>query len=346
MGKFCLIIMMSSIGFLEAHIVHQQNVETEWKKENLLPFDELMITWNAARPSKGKYLFYVSVKTKEWSPWLLYATWGSEGQQSFLSKAENDPVRVYQDALEVMEGNQATGFQIRIVTEEDSSLNQVYQLHVYTNSDRVLKPQQQMEYTSFVSLDVPGISQMLLPHLRNMDLCSPTSTTAVTRYLGKNDSLDPVEFAQKSWDSGFDIFGNWVFNVAQSSAELGREWSCWVERLSGFDDIYRKLHQGTPVIVSVRGPLPGSALPYSKGHLIAVVGYDPSQNKVICMDPAFPSNEETHALYDLSDFIEAWTRRGKIAYVFSRSNELGSQYTARDSRIDFWAGSKRPKADS
>ncbi len=321
MWKFCLILLLSSIEFLNAHMIHQDNVEAEWRKENLIPFNELMLSWNAARPSAGKYLFYVSVKTKEWSPWLLYAAWGSEGQQSFSNKAENDPVRVYQDAIEVTEGNQATGFQIKIVTEGNASLNQVYHLHVYTNGDRISKPEQNIEYTSFVQLDVPGLSQMALSHARNTDLCSPTSTTAVTRYLANNDHLNAVNFAQKSWDSGFDIFGNWVFNVAQSAAELGQKWSCWVERLNGFDDIYRNLHQGTPVIVSLRGPLPGSALPYAKGHLMAIVGYDPSQKKVICMDPAFPSDSETQALYDLSDFMEAWGRRGRVAYIFAHSSK-------------------------
>lgn len=140
MWKYCLMVM-SSIHFLDAHMIHQERIETEWKQENLIPFDELMISWNADRPSAGKYLFYVSVKTKEWSPWLLYATWGSEGQQSFLNKAEGDPVHVYQDALEVMEGNQATGFQIKILTEGDASLSQVYHLHVYTNGDRIVNPE-------------------------------------------------------------------------------------------------------------------------------------------------------------------------------------------------------------
>ena len=107
-----------------------------------------------------------------------------------------------------------------------------------------------------------------------------------------------------------------MFNAAQAAVELGPNWNCWVERLSSFNDIYGRLHQGTPVIVSIRGPLPKSALPYAKGHLIAVVGYDPEKKEVICMDPAFPKNAQTLIGYNASDFIQAWNRRGKIAYVF------------------------------
>jgi hypothetical protein len=68
----------------------------------------------------------------------------------------------------------------------------------------------------------------------------------------------------------------------------------------------------------VRGPLPGSAKPYANGHLMAVIGYDPSQQTVICMDPAFPADSETHVVYHLSDFLQAWSRRGNVAYVFAK----------------------------
>jgi hypothetical protein len=314
---FCLFFAFLSASHLNASMIHLKNpTEKEWKEENLIPFDELILSWNANRPIIGKFHFYISVKTNEWSPWLLYATWGSDGQSSF-SNAEY-PVKVYQDTLEIADGQKATAFQIRVVAEENASLNDIHGLHAYTNGDRGQEPQKFDSCLPSVSLNVPGISQMLIDHPRHKDLCSPTSTTAVTRFLSNNYEINPIDFAQNAWDSGFDIFGNWVFNVAQASTHLGLEWSCWVERLSGFEDIYRYLVQGSPVIVSVRGPLPGSALPYSKGHLMAVIGYDSLYQKVICMDPAFPTESETHVFYDLADFLNAWNRRGNVAYVFSK----------------------------
>lgn len=156
-----------------------------------------------------------------------------------------------------------------------------------------------------------------------MDLCSPTSTAAVTRYLSKNAEVDPIAFAQNAWDGEFDIFGHWGFSVAEAVASLGPSWNGWVERLSGFQSIYTKLKEGLPVIVSVRGPLQGSALPYAKGHLIAVIGYDAALQRVHCMDPAFPSDQETKVSYSLLDFLKAWERRGNIAYVFERNGKRG-----------------------
>lgn len=323
--KISLILSVLALSFnihLEAHMFHKESIQTDWQEESVLPFDELMITWNAPRPSDGKYQFYVSVKTDEWSSCLLYASWGSDGQASYLSTTSDGPVRVYQDALEVLEGKKATGFQVHVVAQGNASLDQIQGLHVYTNGNKTQEPVKALSYSEPVYLQVSGLSQMALNHVRHMDLCSPTSTVAVVRYLSNNYQTDPVYFAQKSWDGGFDIFGNWVFNVAQAWTELGPDWNCWVERLSGFDEIYQKLHQGTPVIVSVRGPLPGSAQPYAKGHLMAVIGFDPIEQKVLCMDPAFPSNQLTSASYDLSDFLQAWNRRGRVAYVFSKKNSI------------------------
>lgn len=311
--------MILNLANLEAYMVHQKDpIMQEWKEENFSPFDELMISWNAVRPSEGKFLFYVSVKTDEWSPWLLYASWGSNGQSSFLSTTEKAPVKVYQDALEVMEGKKATAFQIKIVTEGNANLRSIHGVHVYTNSDKSKELQKTDPSLTSIYLKVPGLSQMALNHVRHTDLCSPTSTTAVTRYLSNDYTIDPLFFAQQVWDSGFDIFGNWVFNVAQASTHLGDKWDCWVERLHGFNDIHSYIKQGAPVIVSVRGPLPGSAQPYAKGHLLAVIGFDSSNQKVICMDPAFPTDNETQISYNLGDFVQAWSRRGNIAYVFAK----------------------------
>lgn len=279
------------------------------KEESIAPFDELMLSWNAPRPKAGNLLFYVRVKLEGWSDWLPYASWGSDGQTSCSHSANG--VRVYQDVVEVLGGQKASGFEIKI---EGGTVNGIY---VYTNSP---SPSSAPSFRA-ISLKMKGLSQMQVRHARCKDLCSPTSTAAVTRFLAKKE-IDPVEFAIKAWDGGFDIFGNWVLNVAQASAELGPDWHCWVERLNGFEDIYRRLERETPVIVSVRGPLPGSALPYAKGHLVVVTGYDPKTHQVECMDPAFATDAETAVRYPLLDFVEAWKRRGKVAYIFEKRERV------------------------
>ena len=312
---FIFLLLLNTLK-LEAHMMHQKNSTTEWKEENLPEFDELILSWNAQRPTTGKYLFYIRLKVEDWSPWLLYASWGCDGQTSYLQTAKDTPLKVCQDIVGVMEGKKASGFHIKIT--QDASLDHIRSLHVYTNSDARQENEYKISCSSPIYLEIPSLSQMMLNHSRHKDLCSPTTTTAVVRYLS-NRAIDPIHFAQWVWDRGFDLFGHWVFNVAQASAELGEKWECWVERLNGFDDIYQRLLQKTPVIVSVRGPLEGSACPYSQGHLMAVIGYDPCQQQVLCMDPAFPSHDQTHVRYHLPSFLQAWNRRGKIAYIFSKN---------------------------
>ncbi|MDP1880250.1 MAG: C39 family peptidase [Parachlamydiaceae bacterium] len=314
-----IFITLLTISNLEAKMLHQtSSIQQEWKEEHLDPFNELILTWNATRPIDGKLNFYVSIKTNDWSPWLLYASWGSDGQSSFQNQCLETSVKLYQDAIEVTK-DKATAFQIKITSEGSASINNIHSLHVYINGDKDSEIQELTQNFSSIYIKIPGLSQMTLDHARHKHLCSPTSTTAVTRYFSNNHTIDPVDFAQNAWDSGFDIYGNWVFNVVQASTILGKEWNCWVERLNGFNHLYTHLSSGNPVVVSIRGPLPGSAQAYSQGHLLVVVGYDPLHKQVICMDPAFPSDEETNVSYELNDFIEAWNRRGKIAYIFSKN---------------------------
>ena len=80
---------------------------------------------------------------------------------------------------------------------------------ISTNSGKTKEPQQNIPYTMAVSLPVPGLSQMVLNHERATSLCSPTSTAAVVRYLSNSSQIDAIDFAQKAWDGGCDIFGNW-----------------------------------------------------------------------------------------------------------------------------------------
>jgi hypothetical protein len=36
------------------------------------------------------------------------------------------------------------------------------------------------------------------------------------------------------------------------------------------------------------------------------------------MDPAFPADHQTHVRYPLPEFLEAWNRRGRVAYIFTQ----------------------------
>jgi len=290
----------------------------EWQEECPILFSELIVSWNALRPLKGEYAIYVCLKTDDWSSWLLYAIWGGNGQKSFSAKSQDSYVQVYQDAVETLDQRKARAFKIRVEALEGADLRQFHSLHACTTDLQALNCCSQVNADASISLKVAGISQMTLQHQRCKDMCSPTSTTAVVRYLKSDPLINPVEFARLAHDDGFDIYGNWVFNVAQAYTYLGRKWQCFVARLSGFDDIYKNLSEGTPVVISIRGPLKGSPLLYKSGHLIAIIGFDSETNEVLCMDPAFSSDENTIVRYALDDLMKAWGRRLNIAYMFNQ----------------------------
>jgi hypothetical protein len=304
-------IMPKKLSYIEHYL---------WESGEIDVFDELIISWNAQRPIKGSFKIEASIyiQHKGWSDWLPYALWGSAGQSGgeFKVEAGRIPISVSQDILEVVEGYKANQFRIKVTAQAGLRFDHFYALHACASRIHDLFPEPPENPLRSIDLDVPLCSQMLLNHPRHHHLCSSTSTSAAIAYLMGNFTLDPVSFALKAYDQAFDIFGNWVLNVAQASALLGKEWLCWVERLRGFECIFKRLCKNTPVVVSVRGPLPGSAKEYSQGHLIVVRGYDAQTKKVLCMDPAFDSDEKTNVAYDFEDFMQAWRRRGYISYIF------------------------------
>jgi hypothetical protein len=165
-----------------------------------------------------------------------------------------------------------------------------------------------------VDLQVPCISQKKLPHPRSSHLCSPTSITSLLQYLvGQN--FNPIDIAQHVYDQEADIFGNWSLNCAEASSKLPEGSLCAVHFLDSFMPILENLKYGIPSIVSIQGSLSNAPQPYPSGHLVVVKGYNSQKSLIHCMDPACETDEETNISYDAEEFLQAWTRRGSIAYL-------------------------------
>ncbi len=345
MRKFVFLLTMLSFFNLKAsetfhleHVqVHSEQESFIWEKKELSPFNELIFSWDAQRPQQGYYLIKVSLLIMNmdragWSPWLNYAYWGAQDQYTFKEGFAEAFFQTNQDSVETTEGKRAIGFKIQIQAKEGAALQPLRALHVClsdTKQQEESRCKRALDDSMNLKLKVKGLSQIAIPDERNWRICSPTSTTAVIRYLSSlphspplpsssASSLPPLVFAESVRDSAFDIYGNWILNTAQASHLLGSPWHVYVARLNGFHEILDHLQKGYPVVVSIRGPLPGSALPYDSGHLIVVKGYRAKEREVLCMDPAFPSDDSTEVSYLLEDFLMAWNRRGRMAYLFYR----------------------------
>lgn len=271
-----------------------------WHVEKTKPFQELIVSWNGFRP-KGKWTFEVSLFDNEWLP---FAEWGSEGQKSFKSVGVR--AETYQD-IAFPKVSFCTSFKVKVTGD-------LRELHSLYASLGPVTPIPFQPTTPLFIENVPRTSQLLLNHPRHRDFCSPTSTSMAVNYLGKTH-VDPVVFASRAHDQGFDIYGNWILNAAEAYCQLGGKYRCHVERLAGLGALYEALARGTPVVASVKGPIAGAPLPYNFGHLICVVGCN--ENEILCNDPGFPTDEQTFTKYKIADFLTAWERRKYLAYLFT-----------------------------
>jgi predicted small secreted protein len=295
-------------------IPSQKSTFYVWEEKNISPFEELILSWNGYRPKKGYFHFSIALQKDEWTPHVDYVSWSSEAQKSFHST--NKEIESYQDIVTVKEG-QAKGFRVRLEAKKGASLDSIFALHACTYQKKHHTYLTQ-NFDTVLPIEIPGLSQLALEHSRNRSFCSPTATTSVLRFLHSKD-YHPVDFAKNVHDHAFDIYGNWVLNIAQASSYLGPDWRCWVARLNGMHDLIQQLQLGFPVVVSVKGTLPGSLVPYESGHLIAIRGYDSLTKQILCMDPAYPTNQETLVSYNLEDFLVAWEQRKCLAYIFQKN---------------------------
>ena len=275
------------------------------------PFNELILSWNGFRPKRGQWSIYVSLFDSSWSPYVKYAEWGATGQKTFEESAAN--VRSHQDVVNTMRGF-AKGFRFIVEGEELHALHSVF---VFCR-DAANVQSEPTPTLALASVRLEGViphSQMTLSHPRHRDLCSPTSTTAAINFLLKRRNVDPLQFTSKVHDSGFDIYGNWILNTAAAYEALGGNYQTYVARLPGFSAVHDQLTKGLPVVVSVKGTLPGARIAYPNGHLILITGYSSEKREIHCMDPAFNTDPETLVTYPLEPFLEAWGTRRNLAYI-------------------------------
>ncbi|KKQ33417.1 MAG: hypothetical protein US49_C0001G0097 [candidate division TM6 bacterium GW2011_GWF2_37_49] len=295
-----------------------------WECNSCDPFTELILSWNAFRPERGKMTFWVSVKHFNWSGWQRISEWGANTQRTFVNKL-NPYVHTKHVRVEMQRGLHAKGFKIKVALQNGASLDNLKALFVCLSDLKKFKIKTPCRFT-FPSVLVKGIprhSQMVLNHPRYRELCSPTSTGLIVNYFkqkfdgkyARNLSNYLVDFADKVYDNGYlDIYGSWPLNVAQAYDATDGNVFYRVERLNSFKDLYRYISNEIPVAVSVR-KLRGGATPYTNGHLMVVVGWDQKRQAVLCIDPAFSSNSQTPKAYKLRNFLFAWGRSNNLSYV-------------------------------
>jgi len=319
--NFFLLITLTFISSLQCTEVHHRVItssdpssELIWKKQETMPFSEMIVSWSGQRPQRGLIKISISIRDNaDWSPWFDYAEWKSLEQHLFNFQP-------YKDIDQFLTGGKkATGFRVRVEAQNSASTSLLRALHVSITDPSIHQISPKIPTKNSRILDVPPVSQIALDHPDSTRICSPTSTAAAVAFLLNIPQVDPLAFAKKVQEHYSHIYGAWALNTAEASHQLGDSWYCYVMRCSHLDQIIDQLNKGYPVVVSIQGPITGGARPYESGHLIVIRGYDAQQKKLLCMDPGFPDNDATYVSYDVDDFLNAWKRRKGMAYMMTKT---------------------------
>jgi hypothetical protein len=282
-----------------------------------MPFEQLIFSWNAQRPKRGMFIFWGRLhdrKTKQWLDWHKLATWGNHEQRTVSNarkKSKHHFVRLEMDQpfladgfemhVQCKNGAKNTDLQLLSVTTAHRT-----QLHHETNKDFMHLP-------SIVLSGIPQISQKQLDHPDCDRACSPVAFFMLCSSLSAQ-SLDINQFISGVYDDGLSVFGSWPCNIAHGFVALDGMYGFAVQRLHSFSTLHKYVERGTPVPVSIRGTLSGAPQPYPDGHFVLVVGYNADTQSVMCHDPAI-DNEDILIAYPLNDFLSAWERSCRLAYV-------------------------------
>lgn len=292
-----------------------------FERSQVIPFSQLIFSWNAMRPSRGALTFFAQVREKasqQWGPWHRMTSWGQSVQKSYEDKKKKGQLSSYHFVrLEVDKDRLADAFRIRVEREEGARLSSLRSFVVAVTNLEEFVPEKAGDLASLPSVMVKGVptfSQFMLDHQETDRLCSPTSCSMVVSFLGKK-TVDPVFFAKSVYDDGLGVYGSWPFNTAHIFEAMQGKVSASVVRMDSFKQLHTQLMKGTPVIVSVRGFMHGAPSSYENGHLLVVVGWDAQRREVICNDPAHTTDGEVRAQYGVADFVAAWERSRRLAYL-------------------------------
>lgn len=291
--------------------------ELIWESSELAPFNELILTWNATRPEEGRYSFFISLyQNGQWSPWLYSSEWGDLGQIIFNDAPEDSFAVTYRDGAKPKKGF-ATGFRIRVLAAEVADLFGMKTLWVNLCDLTEFQPTILHHHLDSILLqNVPRQSQITLRHPRSLDLSFPAAMSTAINALFQKKAIDPIDFANQVMDNDTDFYESWMLNAAEAAHRLGADYQVRVERLADFETLHSYLLQGSPVLIAMKGSLPGSPRLYRFPHILCVIGYNSDERKVYCIDSGFPNDKSTFVGYSIEDFLKCWNTQKNIACVF------------------------------
>lgn len=274
-------------------------------------FSKLIMSWNGSTEVGTGVEVSVRVLEKEWSEWMSYGVWTSEGLNKGSSRmTENSIAKIRIDEIQCKSPCRA--YQFRIALKRDDVKNEKpiirkvfasYAKEIPIKSSNVVN----------ADIEVPQYSQKEIPDIGHV-ICSPTSLAMVMNYYGSQVNI--LDVAKSVFDHGAGIYGNWSYNVAYAAE---KNLTSIIAYCYDVEVLLKYIRSGIPLIASIRTKkreeLSGAPQAYPSGHLLVIRGFEEEDDKYIVVnDPAVENSEYVKKRYKLDEFLNAWNNVIYIIY--------------------------------
>ncbi|HEX9014986.1 MAG TPA: C39 family peptidase [Chloroflexota bacterium] len=284
--------------------------------EAILPFNNAVLSWNAAAPAATKLRFELRARgAGGWTGWYAMGEWGPDGGRSIAGQSDATG-RVDVDTLKLSFAATALQYRVILSTGAPSASPLLRQVSVvYADTGRAPSGSTLPRVPAAVrDLPVPQRSQLEEdPSYRSL-ICSATSLAMLMQYWGLDMSVAQVVAGVKDRTTG--IYGNWPLNTAYAGSN---GFDARVDRFYSMEQVEREIAAGRPVAISIAydpGELTASPIRSTDGHLIVVRGFT-SDGNVIANDPIAPTAKSVRIVYDRGELTRVWLRSGGVVYLLS-----------------------------
>ena len=291
-----------------------------------LEFDEKfnrgLPSWNGHAPKDQKSSFRVSMRFKMsygWSKWVTVGYWDKYiwtyyGSTVFAGgKVAIDYVKL---DVYVSEYQYKIEFKRRNPDFESASIKQ---LSFFVSDSRTTEAVNIDELVNDnpppIFIPTKFVYQYGVDPVIGKRICSPSSLSMIIQSFGYE--VDTYEFAVRTRDPYWDIFGDWPRGV-QSASEYGLRGS--VTRYRSWTEAYEVLKNGGRIAITVGPPL-------FSGHLMMLAGFDEYGNPLLHN----PARTDGYGIaYDKRKISESWFNKGGISYTFYDENATATDEIGMD----------------
>lgn len=277
-------------------------------------FNRGLPSWNSTSPNgisssiKVEMRFYIN---NVWSGWLMVGywdkyMWGNYGRTNFAhGEVDVDYVKL---------NKYSKTFQYKVTFNRSSSNYKSPELRRLNFS--VSDSKTEVNMVDIIN-DKPDAIYIPTDFLYQFDIddeiggsiCSPTTVSMIIKSY--DIAVDPLEFAKRTYDTYWNLYGVWP-RVVTHASEYGLKGA--VTRYRTWSEAAEVLKEGGRIAMSVGKPL------YS-GHLIMLAGFT-DDGVPIVHDPAKRKGEALS--YSKSLISNSWFNKGGISYTFYKEDEITS----------------------